>query len=102
MKPEPNNLLRQARLRTPSPSGSGRAMSRQELADEANRYLFEKKNRHTTLTANYIGKLERGQFRWPDHEYREAFRSVLAAESDADLGFFITRSGNVASSRARV
>jgi len=68
-------------------------MSRQELADEASRYLFDKKNRNATLTANYIGKLERGLFRWPDHDYREAFRAVLTARSDAELGFFITRRG---------
>jgi hypothetical protein len=34
--PEPNDRLRAARLRIASPSGSGRPMSRQELADEIN------------------------------------------------------------------
>jgi hypothetical protein len=68
-------------------------MSRQELADEANRYLFDATSRHAALTANYVGKLERGVFRWPDRDYREAFRTILCASSDAELGFFITRRG---------
>lgn len=76
-------------------------MSRQELADEANSYLYEEKDRHATLTANYVGKLERGLFRWPDRDYREAFRSILSAPSDAELGFFITRTGD-GRSRSRV
>ena len=38
----PNHLLREARRRLPSPSGSGRPMSRQELADGVNAYLASK------------------------------------------------------------
>ncbi|WP_148083604.1 hypothetical protein [Micromonospora sp. Llam0] len=39
------------------------------------------------LDAAYIGKLERGDYRWPNQRYREALRIVLRAASDADLGF---------------
>ncbi len=92
---KPNHLLREARLRMPSPSGSGRPMSRQELADAVNAYLAGKDDeRHqceATLDANHIGKLERGEHRWPNDPRREAFRHVLKAATDAELGFWIIR-----------
>jgi hypothetical protein len=59
-KPPPNDRLRTARLRTPSPSGSGRPMSRQELADAVNAWLYGHDPSEATLDANYVGKLERG------------------------------------------
>ena len=36
----PNDRLSQARLRRRSPTGSGRPMSRQDLADQANEFIF--------------------------------------------------------------
>ena len=91
----PNHLLRQARRRLPSPSGSGRPMSRQEEADAVNAYLAGKDDepyqREATLDANHIGKLERGEHRWPNDIRREAFRHVLGVGTDAELGFYITR-----------
>lgn len=87
----PNLLLSEARRRHVSPSGSGRAMSRQELAEAVNSYLWTTYRRRVSLDGGYIGKLERGDHRWPSAEYREALRSVLRADRDADLGFFITR-----------
>lgn len=90
-KHPPNDQLRQARLRTPSPSGSGRRMSRQDLADAVNAYLARKDHREATLDANYVGKLERGDHRWPNDLRREAFRHVLNVASDTDLGFHIIR-----------
>lgn len=86
----PNEFLRQARLRLASPSGSGRAMSRQELADLVNRYLTRCGIR-TAMDEGYIGKLERGEHRWPGVAYREALRLVLGVRSDAELGLFIVR-----------
>ena len=47
-------------------------MSRQELADEVNAYLAGKTSR--LMDATHVGKLERGDHRWPFKEYREAFR----------------------------
>lgn len=88
-----NSLLQDARLRRVSPSGSGRPLSRQELAEAVNAYLWDRCGRRAELDANYVGKLERGEFRWPQKLYRDAFRAVLDADKDADLGFFITRSG---------
>lgn len=86
-----NDQLRKARLRLPSPSGSGRSMSRRELADLVNDYLWKAYGRRSAIDADYVGKLERGDHRWPQDQYRAAFRSTLEAESDAELGFFVTR-----------
>jgi hypothetical protein len=86
-----NDHLRQARLRLVSPSGSGRPMSRRELADVVNEYLWKVHERRGAIDAKYVGKLERGDHRWPQDLYREAFRAALGAGSDAALGFFVIR-----------
>lgn len=88
---QPNDLLRRARQANPSPSRPGRGMSRQELADAVNAYLYEKTEREYNLDDNYVGKLERGEHRWPNDLYREGFRSVLRSRADRDLGFYIVR-----------
>src|SRR5262249_49547003 len=82
------------RLRTPSPSGSGRPMSRQELADAVNAWLYQHDPSEATLDANYIGKLERGEHRWPSRPRRHTFARVLRAVGDADLGFYVNRPPN--------
>jgi hypothetical protein len=87
----PNNRLSEARRRLPSPSGSGRSMSRQELAEAINAYLWKKYKQQVGLDDNYVGKLERGEHRWPGNLYREAFRVVLDASSDTELGFYVVR-----------
>ncbi len=85
---EPNDQLRRARERTESPHASGDCLSRQELAELVNAWMFEHKNSVVELDANYIGKLEQGAIRWPqDPDRREAFRAVLAVSTDAELGF---------------
>jgi hypothetical protein len=69
-------------------------MSRQELAEAVNAWLAgagERAQREATLDANHIGKLERGEHRWPNDLRREAFRQVLDAATDAELGFYIIR-----------
>lgn len=90
-----NHLLRAARRRLSSPSGSGRPMSRQELADAVNAYLVDKNDeryrREATLDANHIGKLERGVHRWPNTFRREAFRNVLGVAADSEIGFYVVR-----------
>lgn len=83
----PNDVLRRARLGMASPSGSGRRMSRQELAEAVNVYLFATTRRVSNLDGNYVGRLERGEYRWPCKAYRQAFRAVLGASTDAELGF---------------
>jgi tetratricopeptide (TPR) repeat protein len=90
-KPTPNALLRQARRRLLSPSGSGRPMSRQELAEAINTYLWNTHGIDEHLDETDIGKLERGEHRWPRVRRREAFRAVLRVDTDAAIGFYIIR-----------
>jgi hypothetical protein len=87
----PNDRLRAARARMLSPTGSGQPMSRQELADEVNRYLRDRSDPDGPVTANQVGKLEQGVNTWPRALRREAYRAVLGAASDAELGFFNIR-----------
>jgi hypothetical protein len=87
----PNAQLGDARRRLLSPSGSGRALSRQELADAVNAYLWVTYRERGSVDRGYVGKLEQGVHRWPRARVREAFRHVLNAATNADLGFFIIR-----------
>lgn len=82
-----NDALRAARERMPSPSVPGECLSRLELAEAVNRWLWEQTGRRFELDDHLIGKWERGQVRWPMAAYRAAVRAVLGAESDAALGF---------------
>ena len=87
---EPNDQLRRARERMESPHATGEALSRQELAELVNAWVFEHTEDHRVieLDANYIGKLEQGAIRWPqDRDRRAAFRAVLGVATDAELGF---------------
>ncbi|MFE0026860.1 XRE family transcriptional regulator [Amycolatopsis sp. NPDC059021] len=87
----PNTRLRAARERTPSPLHPGECLSRQELADQVNTHLWKTRALRAEIDAGYVGKLERGVIRWPGGHYREAFRAVLGAATDAQLGFRNTR-----------
>jgi transcriptional regulator with XRE-family HTH domain len=80
-------LLQRARERLPSPSAAGETASRQDLADLVNAWILKECGREAGLTANYIGKLERGLVRWPNRDYRGALRAILGVELDKDLGF---------------
>lgn len=90
-KPPRNTKLTQARRRLSSPSEAPRPMSRQELAEAVNAYVWEKHKRRLNLDENDIGKLERGEVRRPGPLRREAFRAVLRVATDAELGFYIKR-----------
>jgi tetratricopeptide (TPR) repeat protein len=96
---EPNRKLRAAREATPSRVVPGEHMSRTELAEEINSYLWEASNRRRTfsLSEHTLGRYERGEIRWPSAAYREGLRAKLNASTDADLGFWPTRRGNTAS-----
>jgi hypothetical protein len=80
-----------ARLRLLSPSGSGRRMSRRELAEVVNAFQWRVHAIVDRLDETDIGRLERGEYRWPGARRREAFRAVLGAASDGELGFWISR-----------
>lgn len=66
-------------------------MSRSELAETVNTWLYEKTRRVFSMSANQIGKYERGENHWPRQYYRDALRAVLHVTTDADLGFRPTR-----------
>lgn len=91
----PNRLLVQARQRLTSPQRPGQPLSRAELADAINAaldHLYPGRN----LTAHYVdhrwvGKLERGEHRWPSSERRNALRQVLGATTDTELGLYSPR-----------
>jgi len=82
-----NDQLRAARERTASPTHPDECVSRQELAELVNAYIWNHHEKMVALDANYMGKLERGCIRWPDKLYREALRAILNVPTDAALGF---------------
>ncbi len=90
---EPNDQLYCARTRLLSLTGSGLPMSRQELADRVNVYLYGSSRQEIAsgVDAKYIGKLERGVYRWPNELYRQAFRHVLKVSTDGEIGFYVAR-----------
>jgi hypothetical protein len=96
----PNDQLRAAREGTESPVTPGECLSRSELADLVNDWIFENRHMAKALAAGYIGKLERGLVRWPQAPYREGLRAVLHRRTDAELGF--QRSGKAVANFDRV
>jgi transcriptional regulator with XRE-family HTH domain len=82
-----NNLLREARLRTPSPNDHTRSMSQRELAEAIAVHVQRTTGREVALDRHVISRWERGQRRLPIAAYRAAFRAVLGAATDAELGF---------------
>jgi hypothetical protein len=83
----PNELLRTARERTRSREVPGECMSRREVAQAVNGYLYRTTGRVYDFDAHHLAKLERGVHRWPMAPYRAALRWVLGAATDAELGF---------------
>ncbi|MGH3868945.1 MAG: XRE family transcriptional regulator [Pseudonocardiaceae bacterium] len=85
-----------ARERTASPSNPEMCLSRQELADLVNIWVWKHHNKTVFATASYVGKLEIGLIRWPDQARREALRAILSVPRDSDLGFINVRSERAA------
>ncbi|MGH3777741.1 MAG: XRE family transcriptional regulator [Pseudonocardiaceae bacterium] len=86
-----NNQLRAARERTVSLTCPDVCLSRQELAELVNAWVWDHHDKIVELSANYIGQLERGKIRWPGKVYREALRAILGVSTDAALGFVNAR-----------
>ena len=82
-----NVQLQQARELVASRARVSGCMTRRELADLVNAYVWDHYRKRVQVDANYIGKLERGVICWPDPLYREALRKVLAVPTDDALGF---------------
>lgn len=92
--PEPNHLLRSARLRLPSSAAPGEPASRAEVAKAVNDWLWQTTGKRYELDAHYLAKLERGVARWPNGAYRSGLRHVLGVTDDATLGFRPPRRGD--------
>ncbi|GAA4550810.1 tetratricopeptide repeat protein [Amycolatopsis samaneae] len=90
----PNAKLRAMREATPSRAKSGEFMTRSELADAVNVYLWETREKRYSLDADAIKRYESGKVGWPGEAYREGLRAVLGVVTDADLGFRPTRRGS--------
>ncbi|MGH3854813.1 MAG: XRE family transcriptional regulator [Pseudonocardiaceae bacterium] len=86
-----NERFRAARERTASPDHPDEGLSRRELAELANAWIWEHHKTMTSLDSNHVGKIERGLVRWPSKLCREAFRAILGAPTDAALGFINPR-----------
>ncbi|WP_147268069.1 XRE family transcriptional regulator [Spongiactinospora rosea] len=82
-----NHALHKARIQKESPTWAGSELSRQELADLVNQWIHQHSGQMSALDAGYIGKLERGEIRWPSASYRSGLRAVLEVQTDAELGF---------------
>lgn len=88
-RPEPrrNAKLRDARLRLVSPAGSGRPMSRQELAEAVNAYLWRSYQQEDRLDEDDVGKLERGSTGYGTmFSFPASRRNYYVAVSNAQLG----------------
>ena len=85
--PDPNYHLRGARERTPSRDAPGECMSRRELSEAVNAWLWETTQKRYDMDGHYIAKVERGVVRWPSAAYRSGLRAVLGVTIDAELGF---------------
>ncbi|WP_007023736.1 helix-turn-helix domain-containing protein [Saccharomonospora iraqiensis] len=83
----PNHRFTQARHRTASPTRPDECLSRQELAELVNDYLWRHHQQRVELDTNYIGKIERGVIQCPNRRYREALRHILGVPTDTALGF---------------
>lgn len=92
----PNHQLRTERRALFSSSGSGRPMSRQELADACNAELERRyatqggRRRWAGMIEKTVGAIERGEIRWPNEDYRWALCTVLGAD-ERSLGLYIVR-----------
>ncbi|MGH3854822.1 MAG: XRE family transcriptional regulator [Pseudonocardiaceae bacterium] len=86
-----NERFRAARERTASPNHPDEGLSRRELAELANAWIWDHHKTMTSLDANHLGKIERGLVRWPSKLCREAFRAILGAPTDTALGFINPR-----------
>jgi hypothetical protein len=86
-----NELLRAARGRVPSRAAPGECLSRAELAEAVNAWLWSTTGQRFELDGHHIAKYERGVVRFPIGPYRAALRAVLGVRTDAELGFAPSR-----------
>jgi hypothetical protein len=62
-----------------------------QVAEEVARLVAAQTGRDLAIDGNYVSKLERGVITWPNRAYRHAFRTLFNAMTDAELGFYPSR-----------
>ena len=62
-----------------------------QVAEEVARLVANQTGRELAINGNYVSKLERGVITWPNRAYRDAFRALFGVSSDAELGFYPSR-----------
>jgi hypothetical protein len=82
-RPPINHSLRRRRLAA--------GVTESQVAEEVARLVAARTGRDMAIGGNYVSKLERGVITWPNSAYRAAFREFFNAESDAELGFYPSR-----------
>ncbi|MBV9142737.1 MAG: XRE family transcriptional regulator [Pseudonocardiales bacterium] len=90
-KHTPNHQFREARARTASLTHPKEGLSRQELAELVNDWVWKHHRTELGFDRNYIGKIEQGVIRWPGTMCREALREILSVSADSELGFVNAR-----------
>lgn len=63
-------------------------MTRAELAEIVAQHVWEHHGIEAPIDRKYLGRLERGEVRWPNARYRQALRDILGVPSDEALGFY--------------
>jgi hypothetical protein len=66
-------------------------MTESQVAEEVARLVAAQTGRDMAIDGNYVSKLERGVITWPNSAYRQAFRTFFHVLSDAELGFYPSR-----------
>ncbi|MFC6094984.1 hypothetical protein [Saccharothrix lopnurensis] len=74
-------------MRTASAALPAESMSRRELAEAVNEWLWKTTGKRYGLDAHTVARYERGAVRWSGAHYRARLRHVLGATTDAELGF---------------
>ena len=82
-RPAINHSLRCRRLAA--------GITESQVAEEVARLVAAQTGRDMAIGGNYVSKLERGVITWPNRAYRDAFRAFFNAASDAELGFYPSR-----------
>jgi hypothetical protein len=95
---QPNHMLRRPRLGRPSPSGSGRRMSRQDLAEAVNAHVSAITGRVVSLDNNYVGKLERGSTAGRVPTTGRAYGPCWGPPPTPSLGFTSSGAGQMTTS----
>jgi hypothetical protein len=91
----PNTMITKARQGLPSPRRPRQCMSRHELADAVNdaldRLYPDEDLNSQYVDFRWVGKLERGEHRWPSEHRRAALRHVFAVSTDNALDLYSPR-----------